>query len=49
MEEINVEVATMVASSPVTLGTSEDTINSADALGNERRRGNWGNLWGDEE
>ena len=48
MEEINVEVATMVASSP-TLGTSDELINSEDALGNERRRGNWGNLWGDEE
>ena len=48
VEEINVEAAAMIASSPVTLGTSEDTIDSADALGNERR-GRWGNLWGDEK
>lgn len=47
VEEINVEAAAMIASSPVTLGTSEDIINSADALGNERR-GSWGNLWGSD-
>ena len=47
VEEINVEAAAMIASSPVTLGTSEGTINSAEALGNERR-GSWGNLWGSD-
>ena len=44
VEEVNVEAAAMIASSPVTLGTSEDTINSDKALGNERR-GSWGSLW----
>ena len=44
VEEINVEAAAMIASSPVTLGTSDTTIDSDEALGN-KRRGSWGNLW----
>jgi hypothetical protein len=41
MEETNIESIEMMA---VSLATSDDTIDSSDALSNGRR-GQWGNLW----
>ncbi len=41
---VEVEPSSMIAGSTVDLGTSDDKINSGDALSN-RRRGVWGNLW----
>lgn len=41
MEEINIETIEMMAAS---LATSDETINSSDALSNSRR-GTWGDRW----
>ena len=42
IEVMNIETVEMIAAS--SLATSDETIKSSDALGNERR-GAWGNLW----
>lgn len=41
MEELNIETIEMMAAS---IATSDETINSSDALSNGRR-GPWGNRW----
>ena len=41
MEELNIETIEMMAAS---IATSDDTIDSGDALSNSRR-GTWGNFW----
>ena len=43
MEELNIETVEMMAGS---LGTSDETINSSDAL-STGRRGTWGDRWSD--
>ena len=43
MEEIDIETVEMMAAS---LATSDDTIDSSEALSNSRR-GTWGNRWTD--
>lgn len=44
VENAMIATAGIVASSIVTLGTSDEIIDSSEALANQNR-GEWGNLW----
>lgn len=44
IKNIMIDTACIIASSSITLGTSDEIIDSSEALAN-KNRGEWGNLW----
>ena len=44
IKNVIIDTASIIASSSITLGTSNEIIDSSEALAN-KKRGEWGNLW----
>lgn len=44
IKNVMIDTASIIASSSITLGTSNEIIDSSEALAN-KKRGEWGNLW----
>lgn len=44
IKNVMIDTASIIASSSITLGTSDEIIDSSEALAN-KKRGEWGNLW----
>ena len=44
IKNVMIDTASIIASSSITLGTSNEIIDSSEALAN-KKRGEWGDLW----